>query len=142
MTRTTTSATPVARRNWAVYLLAAVAVIAGILNFVDAARYMGWLPIATLGDLRFMAPNVQWFAALMAAIVGVIWFVVAGWLWNLNPQGWLFVVVIAIINLIFLLLAVLGQTTFQAVSLEIVTNLVALVLAFLPGTQRAFGRRA
>jgi hypothetical protein len=77
----------------------------------------------------------------MAAIVGVIWFMVAGWIWNLNPSGWLFVVVMAVINLIFLFLAILGSTTFNAVALQLLVNVAALVLAMLPGTQRAFGRR-
>lgn len=128
-------------RNWAVYVLAALAVLAGILALMDAARYMGWLPIAALGDMKFFLPNAQWFAAFMAAVLGVIWFMVAGWLWNLNPSGWLFVVVIAIINLVFLFLAIVGSTTFSAVALQVLVNGVALILALLPGTQRAFGRR-
>ncbi len=128
-------------RNWAVYVLAALAVIAGILNFLDAARYMGWLPIAAWGDMKFFLPQAQWFGAIMAVIVGVIWFMVAGWIWNLNPSGWLFVVVMAVINLIFLFLAILGSTTFNAVALQLLVNVAALVLAMLPGTQRAFGRR-
>ncbi|MEZ4519451.1 MAG: hypothetical protein R3C44_22355 [Chloroflexota bacterium] len=57
-----------------------------------------------------------------------------------NPSGWLFVVVIAIINLIFLFLAILGKTTFSSVLLQIVVNAVLLILAFLPGTQAAFGQ--
>ena len=129
------------QRNWAVYVLAAVAVIAGILSFLDAARYMGWLPIATLGDLKFVLPSAKWFAAIMAAIVGVIWFVVAGWIWNLNPSGWLFVVVIAIINLVFLFMAILGKSTFSAVALQVAVNAIALILALLPGTKRAFGQK-
>ena len=36
-------------KTWAVYILFILAIIAGLLAFVDAARYMGWLPVATLG---------------------------------------------------------------------------------------------
>ncbi len=131
-------------RNWAVWLLVIFAVIAGILALLDAARYMGWLPftVPVMGnDIQFAIPNAQWFAAMMSAIVGVIYFVVASWLYNLNPSGWLFVVVIAIINIIFLFLAILGQSTFSSVLLQLVVNAVLLLLAFLPGTQAAFGRR-
>jgi len=53
----------------------------------------------------------------------------------------LFVVVIAIFNLIFLFLAILGKTTFSAVTLQVLVNAVALILALLPGTKRAFGQR-
>jgi hypothetical protein len=122
----------------AVTLLAVLAVIAGLLALLDAARYMGWLPIATLGPLKFVLPSAQWFAAIMSAIVGVIYFVVAGWIWKLNPSGWLFVVVISVINLIFLFLAIVGSTSFGAVSLEILVNAVALILAVLPSTKSAF----
>jgi hypothetical protein len=66
---------------------------------------------------------------------------VARQLWNLDPQGWLFVVVIAIVNLIFLLIAILGETSFQAVSWNIIVNALALVLALLPNTRAAFGQR-
>lgn len=139
------STRPVARqRNWAVYVLVIIAVIAGILALLDAARYMGWLPITIpiLGQqVSFVLPNAQWLAAILSATVGVIWLVVAWWLWTLNPSGWLFVIVIAIFNLILLLLAVLGQTTLSAVALQVLVNVVALVLALLPGTKAAFGQR-
>jgi hypothetical protein len=135
---------PVTReRNWAVWVLVALAVVAGILAFVDAARYMGWIGfnIPIMGqEIKFVLPNALWFAAIMSALVGVIYFVVAGWLYNLNPSGWLFVVVIAIVNIVFLFLAILGQSTFSSVLLQLIVNAALLILAFLPGTQAAFGR--
>ncbi len=127
------------QRNWAVWVLAALAVIAGLLALYDAARYMGWAPI-TLGPIQFFLPNTQWLGAIMSAIVAVIWFVVAKWLYDLNPSGWLFVVIMAIIYLVLQLLAVLGSTTFQSVALGVLVCLVTLILAFLPGTKRAFGQ--
>jgi predicted flap endonuclease-1-like 5' DNA nuclease len=137
------STRPVERhRNWAVYILVLLAIIAGILAFLDAARYMGWLPITEtvpgLGEINFVVPNAQWFAALMSAIVGIIWFVVAWWLWTLNPSGWLFVIIIAIFNIILLLLAVLGKTTFNQILPALLVNGLALILALLPGTKAAF----
>jgi predicted flap endonuclease-1-like 5' DNA nuclease len=74
----------------------------------------------------------------MAAIVGVIFFVVASWIWNLNPSGWLFVVIMTVINLIFLFLAILGRTSFSDVWIQIAVNAIALLLALLPSTKRAF----
>lgn len=127
-------------RNWAVWVLAALAAIAGILNLLDAARYMGWLPIASLGNLNFFIPSANWLGAMLSAIVGVIWFVVAKWLYDLNPQGWSFVVVIAIFNLILLLLAWLGSSSWTAISLNVIVNAIALILALLPNTRAAFGQ--
>jgi predicted flap endonuclease-1-like 5' DNA nuclease len=130
------------KKNWAVYILFALAVIAGILAFIDAGRYMGWIPINAsvpgLGEISFVYPSAQWFAALMAALLGAIWFMVAWWLWTLNPSGWLFVVVISVINLIFLFLAILGKTTFTQVLPAMLVNALALILALLPGTKQAF----
>ena len=37
------------QRTWAIYVLFILAIIAGIMALLDAARYMGWLPIASLG---------------------------------------------------------------------------------------------
>ncbi len=125
-------------RTWAVYVLFILAIVAGILALIDAARYMGWLPIATLGEMSFALPSASWLGALMSALVGVIWFVVAKWIWDLNESGRLFVLVIAVVNLIVLVLAILGQTTFSAVALQMLVNIVALVLALLPSTEAAF----
>ena len=77
---------------------------------------------------------------MLSAIVAAIWFSVVRQLWNLDERGWQFVVIIAILNLVLVLAAVLGRTTFQAVSLSVIVNAAALILALLPGTKAAFGR--
>jgi hypothetical protein len=46
-------------RTFAVTILAILAAIAGILSFLDAARYMGWLPIDAFGEMQFFVPNAQ-----------------------------------------------------------------------------------
>lgn len=128
-------------RNWAVWVLVVLAVIAGILNLLDAARYMGWLPIAALGNLNFFLSSANWLGALFAFMLGVIWFAVAKWLYDLRPQGWTFVVIVAILNLILLLLAWIGRSTWTAISLGVIVNAAALILALLPNTREAFGQR-
>ena len=126
-------------RTWAIWLLAFVAVIAGLLAVLDTLRLLGLLPTTVLGQMKFYSAN--WFGAI---------------LWNccrssgsrsptnstkVDPRGWLFVVVIAVINLIFLFLAILGQSTFQAVTLGLIVNAAALILALLPSTKEAFNMR-
>ena len=86
------------KRPFAVTLLAIVAVVAGLIAVMDTLRYLGLLPITALGELNFFGTNI--FGAILAGIVALIWFSVARQLWNLDAQGWLFVVVIAIFNLI------------------------------------------
>ena len=76
----------------------------------------------------------------MAGLVAVIWFWAAKMLWTLNPQGWLFVVVMAVINLIFVAAAIIGNSSFQAMLPAIVVNALALILGLLPGTKAAFAQ--
>jgi hypothetical protein len=128
------------QKTFWIWLLIIVAVIAGLLAFLDAARYMGWLPIAALGDLKFFLPSASWLGAGLAVITGLIWFWVARMLNNLDPRGWLFVAVIAVLNLVLLVLALIGQSTFQSISLALIVNLVALIIAILPSTKAAFGQ--
>ncbi|MCB0044597.1 MAG: hypothetical protein H6642_07915 [Caldilineaceae bacterium] len=131
------------RRTGVVVFLAILAVIAGIMNLLDAARYMGWLPVSIttiLGEYQFVLPQAYWLGAIMAVIVGLIWFSVANQLWNLNPQGWIFVVAIAVVNLVFLFVALIGATPFMAILWPLIINVLALVLAMLPSTRTAFGQ--
>jgi hypothetical protein len=126
-------------RTWAIWILAILAGIAGILAVVDTLRLMGLLPVAVLGEMKFY--NASWFGAILSGIVAIIWFVVAYEIYKVDPRGWLFVVVIAVINLIFLFLAILGKSTFQSVMLGVIVNAVALILALLPSTKDAFNMR-
>jgi hypothetical protein len=124
-------------RTFAVVVLAILAVIAGLIAIADTLRYMGLLPIAVLGELKFF--GVNWFGAILSGVVAVIWFAVARQIWNLDPRGWLFVILISGFNLIILALAVIGATQFQAVAVNFLVNAVALILALLPSTKQAFG---
>ncbi len=126
-------------RPFAVTLLAIVAGIAGIVAVMDVLRYLGILPVAALGELSFYGSNV--FGAFMAGIVALIWFSVARQLWNLDPRGWMFVVVIAIFNLILAGVQIISGTPIQAIALSLGLSGLALILALLPGTRAAFGQR-
>ena len=126
------------KRPLAVTFLAVIAVIAGLVAIFDVLRYLGLFPVAQFGQLQFFGTSI--FGAILAGIVAVIWFGVARQLWALDPRGWLFVVVIAVFNLIMLGLAILGNTTFQAVLLPMIVNVVALILGLLPSTKEAFGQ--
>ena len=126
-------------RPFAVTLLAIVAGIAGIVAVMDVVRYLGILPVAALGELSFYGSN--YFGAFMAGIVALIWFSVARQLWNLDPRGWMFVVVIAIFNLILAGVQIISGTPIQAIALSLGLSGLALILALLPGTRAAFGQR-
>ena len=110
-------------RPFAATLLAILAFVAGLLAFIDVLRLLGILPVASLGPMNFFGVSI--LGAIMAAIVGVIWIWAARGLWNLDPQAWMFVVVIAIIYLIFDFVAILGGTPFQSILPLVVVSGVA-----------------
>ena len=127
-------------RPVAVTILAILALIAGILAVLDVLRLLGILPIGSLGPINFFGVSI--LGAILAAIVAVIWFWAARGLWNLDPQAWLFVVVIAVLYLIFDVIAIIGGTSVQAVLPSIVISGLALILGLIPSTKAAFGQQS
>ena len=125
-------------RSAGAVILAILAAVAGIIAVIDVLRYLGLLPAVTFGPLEFF--GFSFFGAIMAAIVAAIWFWAANKLWNQDEQGWLFVVVIAIVYLIFDLIALIAGTPFWSLAPSILMSGLALIVAFLPGTKSAFGR--
>ena len=119
-------------------ILAIMAAIAGVLAVIDVLRYLGILPAVAFGPVDLFGVTI--IGAIMAAIVAAIWFWAARLLWNHDEQGWLFVVVIAIVYLIFDLIALIGGTPLWALGPSILISALALIVAFLPGTKAAFGR--
>jgi hypothetical protein len=126
------------KRPISVILLTILAVIAGILAVVDVLRYLSILPVAALGPVNFF--GFSFIGAIMAGIVAAIWFWAAQKLWTLDPQGWIFVVVIAIVYLIFDFVAILGRSSFQSMLPSILVSAIALILGLLPSTKEAFGQ--
>jgi hypothetical protein len=126
-------------RPFSVTLLAILAGLAGISGVLDVLRLLHILPMAQLGELNFYGFSL--FGAIFAAIVAAIWFWAMIRIWNLDPQGWMFVVVIAIVYLIFDVVALIAGTPWQSVSLSVILSALALLLGLLPSTKAAFGQR-
>ena len=128
-------------RPFSVTLLAILAGLAGIMGVIDVLRLLGIMPIVVntpLGEMSFYSRS--WFGAIFAGIVALIWFWAMVRLWNLDPQGWLFVVVIAVVYLIFDVVALIAGTPWQSVSISVILSAVALLLGILPSTRAAFGQ--
>jgi hypothetical protein len=60
-------------------------------------------------------------------------------LWNLDPQGWLFTAALSTLNLIFAVISIIGQSTWQAMLPALIINGLILIYCLLPGTREAFG---
>ena len=123
-------------RPFGVTLLAIFAYIAGIVAIFHTLQMLEFVPILKIGENAFF--GFSFFGAIMWGILALIYFWVGRMLWNLNEQGWLFVVVLSILNLIMAFVTVLGDTPFQAVLPAVVVNGIILIYALLPGTKAAF----
>jgi len=121
------------KRTAAIYILAIIAVIAGIVAIFDTLRYMQWLfsPLSFLG-----APL---FGGILSGLVAIIWFWAAARIWNLDPRGWLFMVTIAALYLIFDVIALIAGTPIDLLMGSIIINGLALILGLLPSTKAEFG---
>lgn len=119
-----------------VTILAILAIIAGVVNVYHALQYLGLFP-HVLGPVRFFGVDI--LAALMYGVLALIWLWVGRMLWQLNPQGWSFMTILAIINIVFAFLAILGQSTFSAQLPAIIINGLVLLYAYSSGVKKAFG---
>ncbi len=126
------------KRPFAVTLLAVLAVLAGIWAIVDVLRLLGLAPVATLGTMNFYGSS--FIGAIFAAIVAAIWFWAAAKIWALDLQGWTFVVTIAVVYLVFDVIAMLAGSSWQSVSVSVILSALALILGLLPSTKAAFGQ--
>ena len=123
-------------RPFGVTPLAILAGVAAVFAVIHTLQLLHLFPIF-LGPIRFFTFDL--LGALMWGLLAAIWIWVTKGLWNLDPQAWFFVVVLASLNLIMAVVSILGQTTWQAVAATIVLNGIILLYALTPGVKNAFG---
>jgi hypothetical protein len=121
------------QRTAAITILAILAFVAGIVAIVDVLRYLQFLfsPLSFLG-----APIL---GAALTGIVALIWFWAAARIWNLDPQGWVFMVAVAAIYLILDIISLIAGTPIELLMPSIFISVLALILGLLPSTKREFG---
>ena len=121
------------KRTAAIVILAIIAVIAGIVAVIDVLRYMQWF----FSPLSFIGGSL--FGAILSGLVAVIWFWAAARIWNLDPQGWIFMVTIAALYLILDVVSLIAGTPIDLLLGSIVLSALALILGLLPSTKSEFG---
>lgn len=116
-------------------ILAALAVLLAVLNGIATLRFLGFLPFIGPLDIRIF--NL-WYA-LLYGLMTYIWAWVAKMLWEVNPQGWMFMAVIAVFNLCLdFVILVTGGSWFD-VNFSVIVNALILIYMMLPGVREAFG---
>lgn len=126
-------------RPFGVTILAILAGIAAFFAIIHTLQMLHLFPISgPLGVFSFFTFDL--LGALLWGLMAAIYIWLVRMLWNLDPQGWLFLVVIAIFNLILAFVSVLGRSSFQAMLPSILINGIILIYCLLPGTKEAFGQ--
>jgi predicted flap endonuclease-1-like 5' DNA nuclease len=123
------------KRPLGITILAVLVAIAAAVAVFHTLQFLHLMPFS-FGPIRFFAFDLLGaiFWGLTAA--ALIWVVNA--LWNLKPEGWMFVVVMAIFDLILVFISILGKSSFQAMLPAILINVLILIYCFLPGVKAAF----
>ncbi|MBV9576996.1 MAG: hypothetical protein JO057_00250 [Chloroflexi bacterium] len=120
-------------------IIAILAGIATILAAIHTLQYLHILPFF-IGSMAFFGFDL--WGALLWALMTLIYAWVVVQLWNVNPQGWMFLVILSALNIILDVLSILGATTVSAVLPSIVINAIVLIYCLTPGIKRAFGTEA
>lgn len=125
------------KRPFGVTLLALLAGIAAVVAFIHTLQMLHLFPISgPFGEAHFFTFDA--LGALLWGVMAAIYVWVFRMLWNLNAQGWLFIVVVAVLNLIMVALSILGNSTWQSMMPALLINGLVLIYGMLPGTKAAF----
>jgi hypothetical protein len=117
-------------------VLAVLAAAATVLAGIHTLQYLHLLPFV-LGPMTFFGFDV-WGALLWGGLTLIYAWVVYQ-LWTVNPQGWMFLVLLAGLNICLDLISAIGQTSLSAVMPSILFNAIILIYCLSPGIKRAFG---
>jgi hypothetical protein len=122
-------------RPFGVTLLALLAALGAIVAIIATIQWLG-VSFAWYSSLT----NNIW-AALMWGILALIYIWVVRMLWNVEYQGWLFVVVLATLNLVLAFASLIFDSgvQFADIAVSVVVNGLILIYGMLPNTREAFG---
>jgi hypothetical protein len=124
------------QRPFGITLLAVLAGISAVIALIHTLQMLHLFPVS-IGPIRFFTFDL--LGALLWGINFLVWLWVARMLWNVEPQGWTFIVLLSSFNLILALITIFGATTLQDMLPSILVNGGALLYALSSGVKRAFG---
>jgi tetrahydromethanopterin S-methyltransferase subunit C len=125
------------KRPIGITLLAVLAALAAIMAIIHTLQMLNLLPFF-LGPVKFFG-GLNIFGAIMWGMLAAIYFWLVKMLWNVEPQGWLFLVMLSALNLIMAVVSIIGHSSLQAMLPSILINGLILIYCILPGTKDAFG---
>jgi hypothetical protein len=128
-------APPVRHRPFMVTVLAIVAGILAVLAAVHLLQSLGIVPYV-IGPFE-----IRTFSLLYAIMWGGllwVWIWLIQMLWRVDPQAWILLVFISLLNMYFDFILLLGATTWSDVAVSFLLNGLVLLYCMLPSGRRAF----
>ena len=119
-----------------VTILAFLAILGAINALIYTLQMLHLLPVF-IGPVAFFTFSL--IGAFFWGLLFFIWLWVFRMLWEVRQQGWMFVTLISIFNLVFGIINVLGASSWQAMAPTIIVSGLVLIYCMLPGTKAAFG---
>jgi hypothetical protein len=122
-------------RPFVITILAIFALLGAAVALIATLQMLHLLPVF-VGELHFW--TFDFWAALAWGILFLIYLWVFRMLWNVDPQGWMFLVIISVLNLMLAFFSILGGSTWDAMAVPILINGLILIYCLLPSTKSAF----
>ena len=123
-------------RPLGVTILAFLAILGAINALIYTLQMLHLLPIF-IGPVAFFEFSLV--GAFFWGLLFFIWLWVFRMLWEVNPQGWMFMTLLSVLNLVFGIINVIGASSWQAMAPIIIISALVLIYCMLPGTKEAFG---
>ncbi|NIM92577.1 MAG: hypothetical protein GTO18_02530 [Anaerolineales bacterium] len=125
------------KRPFGVTVLAVLPGLAAIAAIIHTLQMLHLFPIR-LGNTDFVFFTFDLLGAILWGILAAIWIWVVRSLWSVNPEAWLFVVILSMSNIIFDLVSLLGGMSWEDMAWSLVINSIIFIYAIVPGTRAAF----
>jgi hypothetical protein len=122
-----------------VTILAILAGVAAVLAAIHALQFLAIFPFV-VGPTGYTFRYFSFWYALMYGLLVWVYVWLTRALWRVDPEAWMFLVIVTMFYLILDTLMLIGATTWQDVSASIIINGIILVYCMLPGVKSAFGR--
>jgi hypothetical protein len=121
-----------------VTILAILAGIAAVIAAIHALQFLGIFPFL-IGPSGYKVHYFSWWYALMYGLLVwvYIWLTMA--LWRVEPQAWIFLVIVTLFYLILDFFSLFGANTWEDVAVSVIVNAIILLYCMLPGVRSAFG---
>ena len=123
-------------RPLGVTILAFLAILGAVNALIYTLQMLHILPVY-IGPVAFF--NFSLIGAFFWGLLFFIWLWVFRMLWEVNPQGWMFMMVLSLLNLVFGIINVIGASSWQAMAPIIIISALVFIYCMLPGTKAAFG---